>query len=90
MDTLAEREEKILLALWRMKGVGQNRIREDTLEADLGTGASEGALADGILKLKSQGFVETVTMDGHRAISLTSLGLAILRQIEEDKLQELK
>jgi hypothetical protein len=29
-------------------------------------------------------------MADHRAISLTPLGLAILRQIEEDKLQELK
>jgi hypothetical protein len=90
MDTLTESEERILLALWRMKGVGKNRIRENALEADLGSGASDGPLADGIVRLEGQGFVQTARMDDHRTISLTSLGVAILRLIEEDKLQELK
>jgi hypothetical protein len=90
MSSLTESEERILLALWRLKGVGENRIREDSLKADVSTGASEEPILDGIVRLQSQGFVETVAMADHRAISLTPLGLAILRQIEEDKLQELK
>jgi len=89
MTLLTEAEERILLALWRLEGIGENRIREDSLKADLST-KSEEPVVDGILKLESQGFVETVAMIDHRAVSLTPLGLAILRQIEEDKLQELK
>jgi Mn-dependent DtxR family transcriptional regulator len=90
MSSLTESEERILLALWRLKGVGENRVREDSLKADLSAGSSEQPLGDEVARLQSQGFVETVVMADYRAISLTSLGLAILRQIEEDKLQELK
>jgi hypothetical protein len=90
MNTLTESEERILLALWRLKGIGENRISEDSLKADMATGASMEPLTDGIARLQSQGFVEMTVMDDHRAVSMTPLGLAILRQIEEDKLQELK
>lgn len=90
VNTLTESEERLLLTLWRLKGIGENRIREDSLKADMATGALEEPIADGIVRLQGQGFVERVAVDDHKAVSLTPLGLAILRQIEEDKLQELK
>jgi len=90
INKLTESEERILLALWRLKGIGENHIREDSLRADPAVGASVEHLANEIGNLRNQGFLETVALDDHNAISLTPLGLAILRQIEEDKLQELK
>jgi hypothetical protein len=89
-STLTEFEERILLALWKMKGIGKDHVREDTLRADPTLEATTDLLKDNIEKLRTRGFLETATADNHNAISLTPLGLAILRQIEEDKLQELK
>jgi hypothetical protein len=90
INKLTESEERILLALWKLKGIGKNHIREDSLKADLAAGASDEHLTNEIMNMQSQGFLETVTVDEQNTISLTPLGLAILRQIEEDKLQELK
>jgi hypothetical protein len=90
IDKLTEFGERVLLALWRLKGIGENHIREDSLGTDPAVAASVEHLANEIANLRNQGFLETVALDDHNAISLTPLGLAILRQIEEDKLQELK
>lgn len=87
---LTELEERILLTLWKLKGVGKDRVKEDTLRTDPTLEATNALLKDEIEKLLTQGFLETASVDDHSAISLTPLGLAILRQIEEDKLQELK
>ena len=87
---LTESEERILLALWKLKGIGKNRIREDSLKADPSLATSSDLFTSQIVDLQNQGFVETIPIDDHSTISLTPLGLAILRQIEEDRLQELK
>ena len=89
-DTLTEFEERILLTLWKLKGIGKDHVREDSLRTDPTLETTDDLLKDMIEKLRTRGFLETATADDHNAISLTSLGLAILRQIEEDKLQELK
>lgn len=90
INKLTESEERILLALWKMKGIGKNHIREESLKADPAVGNSDDHWTNEIVNLQNQGFLETVTVDEQNTISLTPLGLAILRQIEEDKLQELK
>ncbi len=87
---LTEIEERILLTLWKLKGIGKDHVREDTLRIDPGLEATKDPLTAKIEKLRTQGFLEIATANGGNAISLTPLGLAILRQIEEDKLQELK
>lgn len=90
INNLTESGERILVALWKLKGIGKNHIREESLKADPAVGSSDDHWKDEIANLQNQGFLETVTVDNHHTISLTALGLAILRQIEEDKLQELK
>jgi DNA-binding MarR family transcriptional regulator len=90
INKLTDSEERILLALWKLKGIGNNHIREASLKADLAVESSDDHWTGEIAKLQNQGFLDTVTVEGHNIISLTPLGLAILRQIEEDKLQELK
>jgi hypothetical protein len=87
---LTETQDRILLALWRMKGVGKNRIREESLKAELGSNQSNDLLNGEIMNLQIGGFLEKIAGGDQKGISLTPLGLAILRQIEEDKLQELK
>ena len=89
INNLTESEERILLALWKLKGIGSNHVRVDYLAAELAELSGDRWTED-VVKLQTQGFVDTVTDDDHNAISLTPLGLAILRQIEEDRLQELK
>jgi len=89
-STLSELEERILLTLWKLKGIGKGHVREDVLRTDTTLEAADDLLKDEIEKLRTRGFLETAIAGDHNAISLTPLGLAILRQIEEDKLQELK
>ena len=87
---LTELGEKILVALWKMKGIGRSSIREETLRAELAPeGALEG-LSREIASLHAQGFLQATFSEGNNLVSLTALGLAVLRQIEEDKLEELK
>ncbi len=90
INTLTESEERILLVLWKMKGIGKNRVIEDSLKSDPSLATSGDLLTSEIVNLQNQGFIETVPADDHNTVSLTPLGLAILRQIEEDRLQELK
>ena len=87
---LTELGERILVALWKMKGIGRSSIREETLRAELAPeGALEG-LSGEIASLHAQGFLQATFSEGNNLVSLTALGLAVLRQIEEDKLEELK
>jgi hypothetical protein len=90
ISTLTESEERILLVLWKMKGVGKNRVMEDSLKSNPSLATSGDLLASEMVNLQNQGFIEAVPEEDHNTLSLTPLGLAILRQIEEDRLQELK
>ena len=89
-SALTEFEERILLTLWRLKGIGRDYVGEDSLRTDPTLEANYDLLKDELKKLRSKGFLEISAADDHDAVSLTPLGLAILRQIQEDKLQELK
>ena len=86
---LSDQSERILLELWRKHGVGKNSVREDDLRTEMGRQENDGWEKD-LEQLQTQGFLERTTRDADTVLSLTSLGLAVLRQVEEDKLQELK
>ncbi len=85
---LSELAEKILLSLWKMNGVGESAVDEKALRSDVNVEAAE--FMSQIDALQLQGFITKLTVEDNSHLSLTSLGLAILRQIEEDKLQELR
>lgn len=88
--TLSDLEERILLALWKLRGIGKNTINERILKADLAAESESEGWMERIRSLNNQGFLEMGNVDGQNSFSLTALGLAILRRIEEDRLQELK
>jgi predicted transcriptional regulator len=89
-DKLPIIREQILLTVWKLKGIGEAAIKEEVLRAEMGTETSSETWASEIEQLHQQGFLEKNNVNGKITISLTPLGLAILRQIEEDHLQELK
>jgi len=82
-------QERILRSLWKLRGIGKDPIKEETLRADLSP-SSPNNWTDDVTYLQNQGFVEAISRNGHNLLSLTALGLSILRKIEEDRLQELK
>ncbi|MGO9644013.1 MAG: hypothetical protein ACLPY5_04625 [Candidatus Bathyarchaeia archaeon] len=86
-NQLSELSGKILLSLWRLNGIGPRAIQEQILKADLKVESEQFFQETDVLT--RQGFLDKSTLEGQTAFSLTSLGLAILRQLEEDKLQEL-
>lgn len=88
-ESLSDAQEKILLAIWKLKGVSRNGVDEDGLRAELADETPQN-LADAIETLRNQGFLEVTIVDGRSILSMTPLGLAILRKLEEDRLQELK
>ena len=87
---LSELEERVLLTLWKLRGIGKNRVKEAALSADLTQTNSQSNWTNEISRLNDLSLLEITTADGQREISLTPLGLSLIRQIEEDKLQELK
>ena len=87
---LTELGERILLTLWKMRGIGTNSIKEEALKTELAVEGPLQDLTEEITNLNNQGFLEVDSVQGNRAVSLTALGLSVLRQIEEDMLQELK
>jgi len=87
-DRLPNIREQILLTLWKLKAIGKTTIKEETLRAEMGAETTE-TLASEIEQLHKQGFLDKNNSNG-TTISLTALGISILRQMEEDHLQELK
>lgn len=85
--SLSEIGERILLAAWKLNGLGERFVAEETLKVESSTSDEEFARELSILE--AQGFITRSTLD-KAEFTLTPLGLAILRQVEEDKLQELK
>jgi DNA-binding MarR family transcriptional regulator len=88
-EDLSELQERMLLAIWKSGSVGRTMIEEGRLKAELGNDPAE-AIDEAIEHLHQQGFVSKNQSEGVRHVSLTPLGLAILRKLEEDRLQELK
>ena len=89
-DGISPLQEHILLSLWKLKGIGQNFIDEATLRTVLSTEPMQGNWENEVASLQKQGFLQAAKRDEKKLISITSLGLAILRKVEEDRLQELK
>jgi DNA-binding MarR family transcriptional regulator len=88
-NSLSELEERILLTIWKLKGIGKNGVAESNLQTELPNETPQN-LAGAIEALQNQGFVERRSSADRTFLSLTPLGLAILRKLEEDRLQELK
>lgn len=84
---ISELSEKILLALWRLNGVGTRTIGEQVLRAELNVESAQ--LLEQTATLTQLGFLIETIRDGQNSFSLTPLGLAFLRQLQEDRLQEL-
>ena len=82
-------QEMVLLTMWKLGGIGSNPVDERNLRIELADDPPED-LALAIQDLGVQGFIESKTKGEEKLLSLTPLGLAILRKIEEDRLQELK
>jgi predicted transcriptional regulator len=80
--------EKILGTVWKMNAAGQKAVAEDTVRAELSATIDE--FAKEAEMLQKQGFLSRVKVNEKSSLFLTALGLAILRQIEEDNLEELK
>lgn len=87
-QSLTPLAEKILLTVWKLNGLGSHSVPEDSVKGELSLTIEE--LAQEMQILHTLGFLSKETVDKKASVSLTPLGLAILRQIEEDKLQELK
>jgi len=86
---LSEPQEAMLFAIWKLRGIGNNPITEDQLKAQISNDPAE-SLQPALTELQSQGFVQVDNNGDQRTISITPLGLAILRKVEEDRLQEIK
>ena len=86
---LSEPQEALLFAIWKLRGVGNKSITEDQLKAQMANESAEPLSAD-LTQLQSQGFLHIADNASRKIISITPLGLAILRKVEEDRLQEIK
>ena len=86
--SLSEIGERILLAAWKLNGLGERSVAEETLKAE--SSASDAEFARELSTLEAQGFISRSSTLDRAEFALTPLGLAILRQVEEDKLQELR
>jgi DNA-binding MarR family transcriptional regulator len=86
---LSEGGEAVLLAIWKLKGIGTNTVDERQLKAEMTKEPSDD-LSSTLQLLETQGFIELKDEADRKGVSITPLGVAILRKIEEDKLQELK
>ncbi len=89
MNGLSDLQERILLAIWKLRGMGQYTVDEGKLRTELMNESTQD-MVDASGTLVKQGFLEKKDADNRTSFSLTSLGLAILRKLEEDRLQELK
>ena len=88
VTSLPTLSEKILSTLWKMNASGQKSVLEQRVRAELSVATDE--FAKEVERLLAQGFLSNVTVNDVQSLSLTSLGVAILRQIEEDNLEEIE
>jgi len=87
---LSETQADILLTIWKLRGIGTNRVDEVKVNAEVMDFVAAEDLRSALATLQTQGFIDTQVNEGHFSFSLTPLGVAILRKTEEDRLQELK
>jgi hypothetical protein len=89
-DGISDQEERVLSTLWKLRGIGKNGISAETLTQDLTTQIPNQDWTGKIKNLQELGFLTSETKEGRISFALTPLGLSLLRQVEEDRLQELK
>ena len=89
VNGLSEPGEAILFAIWKLMGIGTKTASEDQVKAQVPSQPPE-TVMETLTQLQTQGFIEIKNQEGEKAISITPLGLAILRKVEEDRLQEIK
>ncbi|HKM78155.1 MAG TPA: hypothetical protein VJZ03_03690 [Candidatus Bathyarchaeia archaeon] len=87
-ESLSPLAEKILATVWKLNALSNRAVSEGRVKTDLAIAQDE--LTAETQKLQTQGFLSRLKVGEEVSLSLTHLGLAILRQIEEDNLQELK
>ena len=88
MESLPLFSEKILSTVWKMNTAGQKAVPEDTVKDELSISNDE--FTKWVEMLQKQGFLSRVKVNEKPSLFLTPLGIAILRQIVEDSLEELK
>jgi len=76
------------MSVWKLNGIGSRAVQELALRSDLQLEPDQ--FLHETEMLTQRGFLDRSIFDGQPAFSLTPLGLAILRQLEEDRLQELR
>ena len=86
---LSEPQESILFAIWKLRGIGSSTVTEDQLMSEVASQPAEAVLS-ALTQLQSLGFVGIASNGERRNVSITPLGVAILRKLEEDRLQEIK
>jgi RIO-like serine/threonine protein kinase len=87
-DSLTPVAERILYTVWKLNAIGSRFVFEEAVKSELSIPAEE--FREEMERLQEQVFINTQKIDGKASLSLTPLGLAILRQAEEDSLQELR
>lgn len=86
---LSEPQKAALFAIWKLKAIGSMAVTEDQVKRQMGDDSNPDIPT--ILKqLQSQGFVHINDKAGANNVSMTPLGVAILRKVEEDRLEEIK
>jgi len=89
VNGLTEPQEALLFAIWKLRGIGSRPITESQLRAQMTNESTQSPLL-ALTELQSQGFIQIANKGAGKIISITPLGLAILRKVEEDRLQEIK
>jgi predicted transcriptional regulator len=85
---LSEHQEAVLFAIWKLRAIGGRAVTEDQVLQI--TEQSDQDIPTILRDLQSRGFVEIRNKAGRSNISMTPLGVAILRKVEEDRLEEIK
>jgi predicted transcriptional regulator len=85
---LSDSQEAVLFAIWKLRGIGTSVITESQLKAQV-TDEQPEAISAALSQLQAHGFVHIDNKNDRKTMSITPLGVAILRKIEEDRLQEI-
>jgi len=85
---LSEPQQAVLFAIWKLRAIGGRVVTVD--EVLQITPQSDEDVPTILRDLQTGGFVEIRNKAGRSNVSMTPLGVAILRKVEEDRLEEIK
>ena len=86
---LSEPQQTVLFAIWKLRGIGSSTVSETQLKTQVADQPLE-IVTSTLTQLQSLGFIAINPKGDQKNISITPLGAAILRKVEEDRLQEIK